>query len=186
MTLASRSPVRWVVLICGLMWGAGCATPERQRLLERGASYVAYRLPSEQILDVARKLLEDDGYSIALSTDPLYVRTTWRVKFDDTLDIGGLRERHFVMAKRLDDGRFVVNAYRMSVTSVGRTAPHPVSSHVDEKSGTQRMTQGDPMSPGGPVLTRDLDLEWRILSRLSPSTARELESQVDDYLATPR
>ncbi|WP_434383305.1 hypothetical protein [Melittangium boletus] len=183
MTPRSRASMGWVSLGCVLVWLAGCATMDRQQLLERGAAAITYRLPPERLLEVARELLLEEGYALVPSTDPLYVRTAWRVKFDDTLDIGGLRQRHFVLVKRLDEGLCTVNVYRMSSTSVGRTAPHPVSSHVDEKTGTQKMTQGDPMSPGRPVLERDLELEWRLLSRLSPATAHALESQVDVYLA---
>lgn len=172
-----------VVLGLGLLGVMGCATTERQHLLERSAAYVVYRLPAEQVLQVARDVLQEQGYSLLASTDPLYLRTAWRVKFDDSLDIGGVRERCFIMGKRLDDGRFVLNAYRMSYTTIGRTAPHP-SSVKNEATGAQRMVQGDPMSAAPPALVRDLEMEWRILSRVAPSIARELESQVDEYLAT--
>ncbi|ATB33045.1 hypothetical protein [Melittangium boletus] len=172
-----------VALVCLLLLGVtGCAT-ERQHLIERSAAYVAYRLPSEQVLEVARELLREQGYLILESRDPLYVRTSWRTKFDESLDIGGVRERHLVIGTRLDDGRFALKAYRISYTTIGRTAPHPVSSK-NETTGTQRMTKGDPLSYAEPVLVRDLELEWRILSRVAPSVAHELESQVDQYLAT--
>ncbi len=45
------------------------------------------------------------------------------------------------------------------------------------------MVKGDPLSNARPVLVRDLELEWQILSRVSPSVARELEAQADQYLA---
>ncbi|HEX8440246.1 hypothetical protein [Archangium sp.] len=171
-----------VVLLGLLLLGVtGCAT-ERKHLLERSAAYVAYRLPSEQLLEVARELLKERGYLILPSTDPQYVRTSWRAKFDESLDIGAVRERHFVMGKQLDDGRFVLNAYRISYTTIGRTAPHPASFRTNETTGVQKMIQGDPLSYVRPTLVRDLELEWQILSRVAPSVARELESQVDQYL----
>jgi hypothetical protein len=173
-----------VVLLSLLLLGVtGCAT-KRQQLLERSAAYVAYRLPSEQLLEMARELLKERGYLILESRDPYYVRTSWQVKFDESLDIGAVRERHFVMGKQLGDGRFVLNAYRISYTTIGRTAPHPASFWKDEKTGAQPMIKGDPLSNARPVLVRDLELEWQILSRVAPSVARELESQVDQYLAT--
>jgi hypothetical protein len=173
-----------VVLLGLLLLGvSGCATA-RQQLLERSASYVAYRLPSEQVLDAAREILKEQGYSLLETRDPLYVRTSWRVKFDESLDIGAVRERQFVMGKQLDDGRFVLNAYRLSYTTIGRTAPHPSSPVTNERTGVQPMVKGDPLSYARPVLFRDLELEWQILSRVAPSVARELESQVDQYLAT--
>ncbi len=167
------------LLLLGMV---GCAT-ERQSLLERSAAQVAYSLPSEQILDVSRELLKERGYLILESRDPNYVRTSWKAKFDESLDIGGLRERHFVMLKELEDGRVVVNAYRASYTTIGRTAPHPASTQTDAKTGYQQMYDGDPLSYARPEVVRDLELEWQILSKLSPSIARELESQVDAYLA---
>ncbi|PTL77458.1 hypothetical protein [Vitiosangium sp. GDMCC 1.1324] len=173
-----------VVLLGLLLLGlTGCATTERQQLLERSAAYVSYRLPSEQILEVAHEVLKERGYLILPSTDPNYVRTSWLTKFDETLDVGAVRERHFVMGKQLDNGRFVLTAYRLSYTTIGRTSPHPSSPKANETTGVQAMIKGDPLSYARPVLVRDLELEWEILSRVSPSVAHELESQVDQYLA---
>ena len=181
----SRTRALFPVVLLGLLLlgVTGCAAP-RQQLLERSAAYVAYSLPSEQVLEAARELLKERGYQIMETRDPNYVRTTWRTKFDDSLDIGALRERHFVVGKELEDGRYVVNAYCLTYTTIGRTAPHPSSFRSDEKTGVQQMVKGDPLSNARPVLARDLDLEWQILSRLSPATARELETQVDEYLGT--
>jgi hypothetical protein len=112
------------------------------------------------------------------------VRTSWKARFDESLDIGGVRERQFVLSKQLADGRVVLNAYRATYTTIGRTAPHPTSPRTDEKTGIQMNVKGDPLSYARPVLIRDLELEWEILSRVSPAVARELETQVDEYLAT--
>lgn len=182
---APRTRALLPVVLLGLLLlgGTGCAT-ERQHLLERSASYVAYRLPSEQLLETAREILKEQGYLILESRDPNYVRTSWRVKFDESLDIGAVRERHFVVGKQLDDGRYVLNVYRLTYTTIGRTAPHPSSPRVNETTGVQMMVKGDPLSNARPALVRDLNLEWQILSRVAPSAARELESQVDQYLAT--
>ncbi|OJH36273.1 hypothetical protein BON30_34530 [Cystobacter ferrugineus] len=172
-----------MVLLGLLLLGmAGCATTERKLLIERSAAHVAYRLPSEQLLEATRELLKERGFLILESTHPLYVRTSWRAKFDESLDIGAVRERYLVMVKRLDDERFVLNAYRLSYITIGRTAPHPVTPKTE--TGMQRMAKGDPLSHAPPELVRDLELEWQILSRVAPSVAREVESQVDQYLAT--
>lgn len=174
-----------VVLLGLLVLGlTGCATTPRKQLLERSAAYVAYSLPSEQVLQAAREVLEERGYLIQVSRDPNYLRTDWRTKFDDSLDAGSLRERQFVVGKELEDGRYMVNAYRLTYTTIGRTAPHPASFRTNEQTGQQRMVKGDPLSNARPALTRDLELEWEILSRLSPSVAHELENQVDQYLGT--
>lgn len=184
-----RIPVSPLAGLLGLwlLVGVGCATTsstERQHLLERSAAQVAYRLPPEQVMGAAREILKERGYDIAMSADPLYVRTAWLAKFDETLDTAAVRERHFVVGTQLDDGRLVLTAYRLSHTTIGRTAPHPASSHKDEVTGMQLMFQGDPLSYARPVLVRDLGLEWQILSRVSPAVAHELESQADRYLAT--
>jgi hypothetical protein len=163
----------------------GCATAPRKQLLERSAAYVAYSLPPEQVLQVAREILKEQGYIIMVSRDPLYVRTSWETKFDDSLDIGAVRVRQFVVGKELEDGRFALTAYRASYTTIGRTAPHPSETQKnDGMPHVQRMVAGDPLSYVHPEIVRDLDLEWQILSRVSPSVAHALESQVDQYLAT--
>ena len=173
-------PVLLGLWLLGVM---GCGTT-RQQLLERGAAQVAYRLPSAQLLDTAREILKERRYLILESRDPLYVRTSWQTKFDDSLDIGAVRERCFVLVKELDDGRVVLQAYRASYTTIGRTAPHPTSFRTNEKTGVQMMTKGDPLSYATPVVLRDLELEWAILARVSPAVARELETQTDQYLLT--
>ena len=78
---------------------------------------------------------------------------------------------------------FVVNAYRMTYATIGRTEPHPSSFRTNEKTGVQPMIKGDPLSYMHPELTRDLSLEWELLSRLAPSVAHQMEAQVDQYLA---
>lgn len=181
----TRTLAPGVLLGLLLLGVTGCAT-ERQHLLERSAAQVAYRLPSEQLLDASREILKEQGYLILESRDPNYVRTSWRVKFDESLDMGAVRERSFVMVKPLDDGRIVLNAYRLTYTTVGRTEPHPVSFRTNEKTGVQMMTKGDAFSNARPVLLRDLELEWQILSRVAPAVAHELESQVDQYLEHSR
>ena len=172
-----------VALVGLLLLGVTGCVSERQHLIERSAAYVTYRLPAEQVLEVARELLKEQGYLILETRDPLYVRTSWRAKFDESLDIGAVRERQLVIGTKLADGRFVLKAYRISYTTIGRTAPHPISSK-NETTGEQKMTKGDPLSYAEPVLVRDLELEWQIFSRVAPSVARELESQVDQYLVT--
>jgi hypothetical protein len=176
-----------VVLVGLLLLGmTGCATiPPRQQLLERSVAYVTYNLPPEQVLQVARELLKERGYILMESRDPLYVRTSWRTRFDETLDVGALRERALVVGKELEDGRFVLTAYHVTYTTIGRTAPHPAEPQKnDESQSPQRMVAGDPLSYVHPEIVRDLDLEWQILSRVSPAVAHALESQVDQYLAT--
>ena len=79
----------------------------------------------------------------------------------------------------------MLTAYRLGYTTIGRTAPHPSEPHANETTGVQRMVKGDPLSYARPALARDLELEWQILARVSPSIAHELETQVDEYLGTP-
>lgn len=182
-------PPRAHALLPGLLLGllllgvTGCAS-QRQQLLERSAASVAYRLPPEQLLEAARELLRERGYLILETRDPRYVRTSWRVKFDESLDVGAVRERQLVVERELEDGRFVLNAYRISYTTIGRTEAHPASFRTNEKTGVQMMVKGDAVSAAEPVLVRDLELEWQLLSRVAPSVARQLEAQVDLSLAT--
>jgi hypothetical protein len=176
----------------GLLLGAaGCAlTPDPQKnLLEGASSHAVYRLPPEQLLDTARKMLTEQGYELLPTTDPLYVHTTWKI--DGNLDIGAGWSRILVNAHRLSDGRTLVRAYRMSYTTNGRAPSHP-GMNADAKENKQsesgsggRYVAGEPLSPTKPTLRRAADFEWALLSRVEPRFAAHLKQRAEGYLTHP-
>ncbi|WP_164017569.1 hypothetical protein [Pyxidicoccus trucidator] len=186
----------------GLLLGTtGCAfTPDPQKdLLEGTSSHAIYKLPPETLLTMARGLLVEQGYELLPTSDPLYVKTTWRIA--GNVDIGASWSRVMVQAIRLDDGRTVVRAYRMNYTTNGRAASHPGSFAGQKESkdagsagggsagGTTgggqvgRYVMGEPMSPTKPTVYRANDFEWALLGRVDPKLATHLQSRVNAYLA---
>lgn len=181
--------------VVGLLLGAlGCAvTPDpRQDLLEGTTSQAVYKLPPESLLATVKELLEEQGYALQPSTDPLYVHTTWRIK--GNVDIGASWSRMLVQVHRLESGRSMVRAYRMTYTTNGRAASHPGSfagtreGKEDKGSGGGASGQagsyvmGEAMSPTKPTLLRATDFEWALLSRVEPKFAATLQAKVDAYL----
>lgn len=177
----------------GLLLGAaGCSlTPDpKKNLLETTSSHAVYRLPPESLLTTARELLDEQGYELLPSSDPMYVHTTWKI--DGALEVGARWSRILINAHRLNDGRTIVRAYRMNYMTNGRAASHP-SLNGASKDGKNsdsgmagRSVAGEPLSPTKPTLQRATDFEWALLSRVEPRFAAYLQTRVDSYLTQPQ
>lgn len=184
---------RWLVTgVLGLM-AAGCATtpkpsvPNREELLERATNYVFYRRPPEEVLKTARAILDEHDYTVLPSSDPLYVRTGWKV--DGNMDISSRWSRILIQGHKLADGRFALRVYEQVNTTVGRAPSHPSlggGNRDANKGGEGANTNyvvGEPLFAAPIVTRRDTSLEWEVVSRLEPRFAHTLEQQVDVYVA---
>ncbi len=177
----------------GLLLGAaGCSlTPDpKKNLLETTSSHAVYRLPPESLLATARQLLDEQGDELLPTSDPMYLKTTWKI--DGELEVGARWSRILVNAHRLSDGRTMVRAYRMNYMTNGRAASHP-SLNGGSKDGKNsesgmagRHGAGEPLSPTKPTLQRATDFEWALLSRVEPRFAAHLKARVDSYLTEPK
>lgn len=170
---------------------AGCATaPVRQdekALLEATSSQVLYRRPAAEVLDAVRALLDERGYTVLPSSDPNYVRTGWKVEGD--FDFSSRWSRVLVQGRTLPDGRFLVRAFQMQETTVGRAPSHPSlgGGNKDASKGggegaNTNYVEGEPLSAAPVATHRDTELEWAILERLEPAFAHSLKRQVEVYV----
>lgn len=182
---------QWLVTGVLSLVAAGCATtpkpyvPERQELLDRATNYVFYRRPPEEVLKVARDVLDEHGYTVLASTDPLYVRTGWKV--DGDMDISSRWSRVLIQGHKLADGRFALRAYEQVNTTVGRAPPHPSlgggGRDASRGGGTNtNYVQGEALFAAPIVTRRDASVEWEVLSRLEPRFVQVVEQQVDVYV----
>ncbi|MCY1019365.1 hypothetical protein [Pyxidicoccus sp. MSG2] len=192
-----------LLVAVGLALGAsGCATTRdpRKELLEGTGSHAVYKLPPEALLTQMRELLTEQGYRTLPSSDPLYVHTSWKIA--GNIEVGANWSRVLVQAVRLEDGRTMVRAYRMTYTTNGLAPSHP-GSFAGTREGAEAGSEGggsksnaggtsgqagsyvmgEPMSPTKPHLYRAGDIEWALLARVSPQMATYLEQRVDAYLA---
>jgi hypothetical protein len=194
--------MRRFALLAVLGWVSmttGCAAKQdpRTNLLEGTSSHAVYKLPPESLLATMRTLLVEQGYELLPTSDPLYVKTTWKI--DGNLDMGARWSRVLVQAVQLENGRTMVRAYRMHYMTNGRASSHPGSFAGQKESkdagsegggssggggGGQvgRYVLGEPLSPTKPHVVRATDIEWALLGRVSPRMAGFLEQRVDAYL----
>ncbi|WP_224246852.1 hypothetical protein [Hyalangium gracile] len=181
----------WLLLGVGvLLLGTGCATTrdERRMLLERTSAEMAYALPPEQVMNAARAVLREQGYILAPGGSAHSLRTQWRITGD--LDAMARWSKVLVAGQTQSDGRFVVRAQQVTWATPGRTAAHPAMSSGDGGKrggeGTTNYVPGEPYSPAKPMFSRALDIEWAILQHLDPEFAKDVEQQVDIYLASQK
>jgi hypothetical protein len=186
---------RWLALCLGVvgLWGlAGCATTSpratRQELLERTASQTLYRRPPAEVLQAVRDVLNEQGYTVLPSADPLYVRTSWKIQGD--FDSASQWTRYLVVGRVLPDGRVSLRAHSVFLATVGRAPAHPSlgsgskDSRDSNGTGIGSYVAGEPLPVGRPLLRRALGLEWTVLERLEPRFAAAVAQQVDLYLVS--
>jgi hypothetical protein len=185
---------RWLVMGLLPLVVAGCATtastppaPDRAELLARASGQVLYRRPPEEVLEAARAVLNEHGYTVLPSSDPYYVRTGWKVEGNP--DISSRWSRLLLQGRRLADGRFMLRAFEQVNTTVGRAPAHPSlgGGNRDANRGGEgantNYVQGEALSAAPVVTRRNASMEWEVLSRLEPRFARTVERQVDVYVA---
>lgn len=170
----------------------GCASApvrqDEQALLEATSSQVLYRRPAAEVMEAARAILDERGYTVLPSADPHYVRTGWKVEGD--FDFSSRWSRVLIQGRTLPDGRYLVRAFQMQETTVGRAASHP-SLGAGSKEANNRASEGtntnavagEPLSAAPVTTHRDTEVEWAILERLEPAFARSLKRQVEVYVA---
>lgn len=185
---------RWLVMGLLPLVAAGCATtpasppaPTRQALLERASNHVLYRRPPEEVMAVARTVLDKQGYTVLPTADPYYVRTAWKV--DGNMDISSRWSRVLLQGRKLADGRFLLRAFEQVNTTVGRAPAHPSlgGGNRDANKGGEgantNYVQGEALFAAPIVTRRSASVEWAVLSRLEPRFAETVEQQVDVYVA---
>jgi hypothetical protein len=184
----------WLALGVGafLVLGTGCATTnqERQVLLERVSSEVAYNLPPEQVMDAALAVLDERGYEPDPGSTPYSVST--RVKVDGDYDTLTRWSKVLIIGQKRADGRFVVRAQQVTYVTPGRAPSHPGISNSAGNPGKHgsegaiNYIAGEPIAAAKPVFSRAFDLEWAILQHLEPGFTSQVEKQVDLYLTSNR
>ncbi len=190
--------MRWLAMMgCLSLVAMGCATTarpvttpaqQRQVLLERTVEQVAYVRPPEEVMAELQTLLNERGYTVLASADPLYVRTGWKVVGD--FDFASRWSRVLVQGRTLENGRFIVRAYEQVNSTVGRAASHPSLGAAGRAGGSSRGGEastnyavGEALSMAPVVTRRSTELEWALLSRLEPQFTRAVELQVDVFVA---
>ncbi|MCP3099824.1 hypothetical protein LZ198_13195 [Myxococcus sp. K15C18031901] len=186
--MTSRLAIRATAGLC-LLGALGCATTKdpRQQLLEGTSTNAVYKLEPAKLADTVRHLLTEQQYELLPTSDPLYIKTTWRI--DGALDMGGSWSRMLVQLVPLGDGRTAVRAYRMGYTTTGMAPSHPGLAANQKDTGkseggvTGSYVSGEPMSPAKPSVIRAADFEWTLLNRADPRLGAHLEARADDYIA---
>lgn len=177
----------WLPILGALALLSGCASSMPERLREaRTGSYVFHHSAAD-VESAARALLLDEGFHLTASLHDGVVATKWRPLIDDD-DFASTFERYTIVIQRLSPEHCRITAIKMSASTLGMETAHPHNTSKNEGVGRNENTKTygkgkDPLPMGPPSIRRDLDLEWKLISREEPARARIVLSDIDWQLA---
>lgn len=142
------------LLLAATSVSAACAGGSKERHAQEAAAQHVYAQPLEQVWEQARLLLREQGYGVREAVGSFEMLTDTR-DGNELSTLGVSHRRIFAKGVRTPDGRARVEFFR--VEWMGTTIDDP-----DQSRRTK------------PKRSRDLELEWRLLQRVDPETARKL------------
>ena len=160
----------------------GCAGSMPERLLKARTGAYVFHHPAPDVESTARALLTDCGFHLIAADQGGIIRTSWRPIIDDE-QFATTYERYIVVVKRLSPEHCRVEAIKLSVSTLGMETAHPYSLSKNVATGrngnNSTYGKGKAALPmGKPSVSRDLDMEWKIISRKEPERARLVQSDI--------
>lgn len=191
--MVSREAYMWsraiIVAVALPALCAACAGLQRDRLIEqRTGAYVYARTPDE-VLSAARALLSEAGFQVE-ETSGGVLRTRWRASYDAE----GVAQTHIRYAAAVYPvGRrhCRVQIVRLTRSTMGVEEHHPslggagmARTGAGNTGATVVQGKGSRALPfGSPNLQRDLRMEWKLIQRVDPDRAAQIERSVSAEVA---
>lgn len=183
------SPRLGALVLCFLVAGCAATRPATrdQRTHELAGRYV-YDQPLEKVWPEARRLLVDSGYLIQESSDSFELVTDWKDVLSGSL--AKVWVRYLVWGERIDGERSIVRFARSEINYLPNelvkdtisTSRETIYQRNPLRDSTPlglklrfKKTEGRAESGTTQIGGRDLIMEWELLKRLKPETARQIE-----------
>lgn len=178
----AKRAVQSLSLISALALVSGCAGTMPDRLREERTSAYVFHHPAPEVESTVRALLEDDGFNLTASLHDGVIRTKWRPVIDDD-QFATTYDRYVVFIQRLSPHHCRVAALKWSASTLGMETAHPhtIAKNMGEGHTMNTTTYGKgkvPLPMGPPTIRRDLDLEWKLITREEPARARVVQSDI--------
>lgn len=182
------NPRLGALVLCFLVAGCAATRPATrvQRVHELAGRYV-YDQPLEKVWPEARRLLADSGYLVQESPDSFELVTDWQDVLSGSL--AKVWVRYMVWGERLDGDRCIVRFAKSEINYLPNELRDTISTSRDSIYQRNPLKDSSPLglklrfkknegraeSGTTQVGGRDLIMEWELLKRLKPDTARQIE-----------
>jgi hypothetical protein len=179
--------------ILGLLAASGCAASNRETFMRERAGEHVYERPMPEVWAAAKQLLTEDGYTGREVQGGWVYVTEWKDASGES-SVGSRFTRYLVEGKELGPTRSIVR-FTVVMRATGSTGAGAGNTEPSTHAGMAQLggsgeAGSDPASavpqPGsegrGPKSAlatgkRDLEMEWRLLKKLDPGKARNIEGE---------
>jgi hypothetical protein len=152
-----------LLLVASLALTTGCAANRREAYLQEKAGTHVYRQPLAEVWPKARELLSEEGYPIREAKGAFEMQTDWKMQGAPS-SLGTSFARYLVRGTERGPGQSSVEFLKQS----------RVESQGAHDTGTGANA---PVTADVGSLTRDHELEWKLLQKVDPETAKAWEAE---------
>lgn len=165
MTL-SKSPLgsTALLLVAALALSTGCAANRREMYLQEKAGTHVFRQPIAEVWPKAKELITEEGYSVMEAKGGFEMKTDWQMQGAPS-SLGTSYARYLIRGIEKGPGQCSVEF--MKQTKVESQAAH------DTNTGAAMENAGNASGS----MTRDYELEWKLVQKVDPETAKAWEAE---------
>jgi len=161
----SKSPLgsTALLLVAALALTTGCAANRRETYLQEKAGTHVYRQPIAEVWPKAKELITEEGYSVMEAKGGFEMQTDWMMQGAPS-SLGTSYARYLIRGIEKGPGQCSVEFLKQS--RVESQAAHDTTTGKSE----------GPTADAG-SLARDYALEWKLLQKVDPETAKAMEAE---------
>lgn len=193
--LVVKSPFRarihlFALAVLALIAGSGCAASNRETFMRDRAAEHVYERPMAEVWAAAKQLLTDEGYTGREGQGGYVYVTEWKDVSGES-SVGSRFTRYLLEGRELGPSKSIIR-YTQVMRATGSTGAGIGSTEPSTHAGMASLNAGGE-SEGGAMPTsgsegrgpksalasgkRDLEMEWKLLQKLEPAKARNIESE---------
>lgn len=159
------SPWLSSVVLAVCLLAAGCATNRRELFLQEKASGYVLHKPLGEVWPQVRSMLRERDLPMREVAGGFEIATDWWMQGAPS-SLGTSYVRYYVRGKHPSPETCVVEIFRQNRTTQGTEEIPTQNSRASASTETNSMT-------------RDRELEWELLQRVEPETARALRAEAE-------
>ncbi|HYH94780.1 hypothetical protein [Hyalangium sp.] len=166
----SKSPLGSTALlvVAALALTTGCAANRRETYLQEKAGTHVYRLPIAEVWPKAKEVLTEEGYSVMEAKGGFEMQTDWMMQGAPS-SLGTSYARYLIRGIEKGPGQ-------CSVEFLKQNRVEAQGAH-DPNNNNQSVGGEPPPATNATGLTRDYALEWKLLQKVDPETAKAWEAE---------